>query len=317
MKKYNLKVEGFRFVDDCKFFFDNLSDAEKALKEYQKILNQYSLNLNDDKTSIHLIPFRFDNSWKCLINALPLSSTNSKRQRTHLKNYFNQLIHESLNNPKDSVIKYGIKRLLRLSIYTTNIDIFEPLLFNLVLCEPVILPDLAFLLHKHGKKFSREGVENFVYSMLMRNVHNGHHFEVSWTLWIAKCWQITITKIIAQTIIDSRDVISIIILLDMNTTKLVENPLDFSDLLLDLDDKCLLNDLWLLGYEAEYHKWLPLKNISRSKFFSELQKQKISFYDNKIDLNFYSELYETKPKVILRRKLEKQLQKFQSTTEEY
>lgn len=317
MKKYGLKVDGYRFVDDCKFFFDNLSDAEKALKEYQKILNQYSLNLNDEKTSIHVIPFRFDNSWKCLINALPLSSTNSKAQRTHLKNYFNQLIHEALNNPKDSVIKYGIKKLLRLNVYSTNIDIFEPLLFNLVLCEPVILPDLALLLYKHGRKFSRRGVENFISSMLNRNIHNGHHFEVSWTLWIAKCWRIKISKPIAQTIIDSKDVISTVILLDMYTKNLIEDLLDFSDLLLDLDSRCLFNDLWLLGYEAEYHKWLPLKNIKLSPFYSELRRKKINFYNSDIDLNVYSSAFKPKLRQTLKKKLEQQQQRFKSTIEEY
>src|SRR6185312_1560553 len=99
---------------------------------------------------------------------------------------------------KDSVIKYGIKRLLRLYIFPSNLDIFEPLLFNLVLCEPSILLDLAFLIYKHGTKFSREGIENFIFSMLNRNIHNGHHFEVSWSLWIAKCCKIKISKGIAQ-----------------------------------------------------------------------------------------------------------------------
>ena len=317
MNKNGFKVDGYRFVDDCKFFFDTLSDAETALKAYQKILNQYSLSLNDDKTSIHVIPFRFDNSWKCLINALPLSSTNSKAQRTQLKNYFNQLIHEAINNPKDSVIKYGIKRLLRLNIYPENIDILEPLIFNLVLCEPVILPDLAFLLHKHGRKFSREGIESFIYSMLNRNIHNGHHFEVSWTLWIAKCCQIEISKPISQTIIDSRDVISIIILLDMYASNLIETPLEFSDLLLDLDGRCLFNDLWLLGYEAEYHSWLPLKNISLSPFYSELERHKINFYDRNIDLSVYSSHFERKPKQTLRQRLEQKKQKFKTEIEEY
>lgn len=317
MSKQGVKMEGYRFVDDCRFFFDNLSDAEKALKEYQKILNQYSLNLNDNKTSIDVIPFRFDSSWKCLINALPLESINSKRQRTQLKNYFNQLLHEALNNPKDSVIKYGIKRLLRLNIYSQNIDIFEPLLFNLVLCEPAILPDLAVLLHKYKTKFSRQAIQSFIYSILNRNVHNEHHFVVSWTLWIAKCWQIKIPRPIAQAIIDSRDVVSIIILLDMHALNLIETPLSFSDLLLDLNNECLFNGLWLLGYEVEYHKWLPLKNISQSPFYSELKRQKINFYDPKIDLDTFSSSSKNNQKKTLKEKLEQKQKSLESISEEY
>jgi len=46
----------------------------------------------------------------------------------------------------------------------------------------------------------------------------------------------------------------------------------------------LTNNKWILAYEAEYHSFLPLKNISSDPFFSILKKNKISFYDNSIIL---------------------------------
>src|SRR5690606_2383826 len=39
LNKEKIKIKGYRFVDDCHFFFYNRSDAEKALKYLQRILN--------------------------------------------------------------------------------------------------------------------------------------------------------------------------------------------------------------------------------------------------------------------------------------
>ena len=58
--------------------------------------------------------------------------------------------------------------------------------------------------------------------------------------------------------------------------------IDLTDLVNELDSSSLTNELWLLAYEAEYHGWLPIGNISGNPFFKELQKRNIYFYDRTI-----------------------------------
>jgi hypothetical protein len=278
LHKHGIKVNGYRFVDDCRYYFDTLSDAELALREYQKILTEYSLNLNDEKTHIQTAPCLFDSSWKLPLNSAPLEAKLDKNQRSDLKNYFNLLIKLAHENPKDSVVKYGLRRISKLDVHQKNIDIFESLLYCVALHETGVLPIVLNLLTKYKSHLSKNGVTNFVKSLIDQNIHKGHHYEVSWALWIAKCFGITIPSDVAQQIIDSRDVISIIILLDLYQTGKISGTINTIDLESDLNLSSLDGELWLLAYEAEIKKWLPLNNIALNPFFQILEKNKISFY---------------------------------------
>jgi hypothetical protein len=279
LKQYALDGVGYRFVDDCHYFFDSLADAELALREYQKILMGYGLKLNDEKTTIKERPCSFDETWKSPLNNFVIEPVLDKKQRIHLKDYFNLLLSTAIAYPKGSVIKYGIKRLLKQNIHRNNIDIFEPLLFTIAISESSILPDVLQLLNKYRSVLSPNGVSEFVLSVIANNVHKGHHFEVSWGLWIAKCFNVVIPRELAQDIIDSRDAISIIILLDLRASKLALTRLGLQDLIDDLDNDSLSGDKWLLAYEAELNGWLKLNNISSNPFFDLLRNRKISFYD--------------------------------------
>jgi len=65
------KYIGLRFKDDFIFFTNNKSDAEKILKEVNKVLFDYHLSVNDNKTSISSsIDFQDDKVWKTDIEYL-------------------------------------------------------------------------------------------------------------------------------------------------------------------------------------------------------------------------------------------------------
>jgi hypothetical protein len=279
LNKHKIKINGYRFVDDCKYYFDTLAEAELALREYQKILTDYSLNLNDEKTIIKSSPCLFDIVWKLPLNSAPLEVAKDKNQRTDLKNYFNQLIHLANENPKDSVIKYGLKRISRLPIHPKNIDIFESLLYYVALHETSVIDIVLELLFKYRSKLSKTGPNDFVLTLINENLHKGHHYEVAWALWIARIFGLKIPSRIAQQIIDSRDVISIIILLDLISLKQIKGKVSTRDLVNDLQNLSSLDgELWLLAYEAEIKGWLPLSNIFKNPFFDILKTNGVSFY---------------------------------------
>jgi hypothetical protein len=281
LRRNNVTIVGYRFVDDCRYYFDTLADAELALKEYQKILTDFSLNLNDDKTMIKESPCQFDIVWKQQLNAVNIDDDKKQKvQRNGIKNYFNLLIHIAKEHPKDSVVKYGLKRLLRLPVHDLNIDILESLLYCVSLHETSALPTVFELLIKYESKISKASLSQFILTLINQNIHKGHHYEVAWALWIAKGFKVIIPSSIAQQIIDSRDVISIIILLDLNSSSLVSGSINTTDLIIDLKQQsCLDGELWMLAYEAEIKGWLPISNISGDQFFEILKDNKISFYE--------------------------------------
>ena len=172
----------------------------------------------------------------------------------------------------------------KLTAHRKNIDIFEPLLYNLVLCEAIILPDALKILDKHKRFLSMGKLEEFIRQLIVQNVHKGHHFEVAWALWYAKHFNLKITASIAQEILETGDVISTVVLLDVYKSKLINGRISFATLKKELSLECLSNERWILAYEAEFNRWLPLKNINHDTFFSTLKKNRVNFYDSNAGL---------------------------------
>jgi len=279
LKKEGIVLKGKRFVDDYHFFFYSQADAEKGLKHFQRILGDFSLNINEEKTSINKAPFFFENNWNNQITSFPFRFV-SKYQKLDLRNYFNLLINLSKQYPNDSVIKYGIKRLRKEKIHITNWKIYESLVYSLSIAEGAILPDLLAILLQNKKHVDIARLNSVIKSLLNQHVYQGNHFEISWALWIAKSFNLKIPNNIAQSIIDSRDIVSILILLDLKQSKLVSPKLNTSDIQLEFNQDGLTNEYWLLVYEASHKGWIPSTALGTVKFFSDISANGVSFYDN-------------------------------------
>ncbi|QOW11131.1 RNA-directed DNA polymerase [Kaistella flava (ex Peng et al. 2021)] len=279
LDKDKIFIKGYRFVDDCHFFFYNKSDAEKALKHLQRILGDLNLNINEEKTQINQAPFQFENTWQLQLTNLSIREY-PKVQRKDLTNFYNLLIDLSRKFPKDSVIKYGIKIFKRIKIKEVNWDIFESLTYSLALSEGAILPDILQILLQNKTKVDLQKLESTLKSLLNQHIYKGHHFEVVWSLWIARSFRIKISNQIAQQIIDSSDVISTLVILDLNKEKLISGRIRTTTLKLDFDNNGLLSNKWILVYEATHKKWIRSNCLETIKFFDEISKLDISFYDS-------------------------------------
>lgn len=280
LDKEKIIIKGYRFVDDCHFFFYNKSDAEKALKHLQRILGDLNLNINEEKTQINQAPFQFENTWQLQLTNLTIREY-PKVQRNDLKNFYNLLIDLSKRFPKDSVIKYGIKIFKRIKIKETNWDIFESLTYSLALSEGAILPDILQILLQNKSKVDLKKLESTIKSLLNQHIYKGNNFEVVWSLWIARSFKIKINNQIAQQIIDSSDAISTLVILDLKKEKLIDGRINTTTLKLDFNSNGLLSDKWILVYEATLKKWIKSNCLETIKFFDEISKLNISFYDSK------------------------------------
>jgi len=283
-KKDGINYMGYRFIDDYQLYFHSAADAEKALKILHKVLNNYSLDLNDEKTIINSAPYKLDNDWSYLLNSCPLRDKEESIQAHDLITYVNLVIDMAIKHPADYVIKYGIKRLLKTEIFPDNWSLLEALILKLGTYEPAALPSVAVFLLQNKLEVNKDRIKNFVQNLLQQRISRGHHFEVAWSLWIAKQFHIEIPKDLAQQIIDSRDVISILILLDMQDNSLVSFDLDLKDLKSEFTEENLYNELWLLIYEATHKKWISSTAVSDSFYFQKLNALKVSFYDTDAEL---------------------------------
>jgi hypothetical protein len=275
------KLVGFRYVDDCYFYFDSQSNAEKLFKHFQAILTEYGLDINEEKTTIKKQPFPFESKWVIELSNYQIRK-NLKGQKTDLKNYVSFALELVTNHPKDSVLKFAIKKLFYDRIYKSNWNLFESLIFRMGISEPVILPEILKLLLTYESWVNKDKLKRFINSIILEHVYKGHHYEVSWALWIAKTFSIGIKKTLAQQIFNSRDSISILICFDMIQRKLISDKVNLSSIESEINQNGFINEWWLLTYEGIVKKWIkpnPTDLISNNKYFSELKKKKIEFYD--------------------------------------
>jgi hypothetical protein len=182
--------------------------------------------------------------------------------------------------PKDSVLKWAIKKLAATPIEKENWELYESLIFKMALSEPAILPDLTKILVTYRNFVSKRKLASLIKELLTIHITKGHSFEVSWTLWIAKTFSVKIAKKMADSIFASNDFVSILIALDLKANKLISS--NTSNLIKELELASFKDERWLFVYEAIFKKWLrPTKSdlLLKSKYFMTLKKLNVSFYD--------------------------------------
>jgi len=274
---------GFRYVDDCYFYFDSQSDAEQVFKHFQAVLTEYGLDINEEKTKIKKLPFPFESKWVIELSNYQIRKS-QRGQRTDLKNFVSYSLDLVNKYPKDSVLKFAIKKLFYDKVHKSNWKLFESLIFRMGISEPVILPDILKLLLTYESWVDKKKLKRFLHSIIAEHVYKGHDYEVSWSLWIAKSFLIKIKKVLAQQIFDSHDTISIIIGFDLMNSGLISKKIDLGSLMKEVTKTGFINEWWLLVYEGIIKKWIkpnPTDLLSKNKYFSELKKRKVEFYDPK------------------------------------
>jgi hypothetical protein len=298
---------GFRYVDDCFFYFDSQAEAEQVFKQFQAILTEYGLDINEEKSQIKKLPFPYESKWVIELSNYQIRKS-KKGQITDIKNFISFSLELANKYPKDSVLKFSIKKLFYDKIYQSNWDLFESLIFRMATSEPVILPDILKLLITYKDWVNKKKLKRFLKSIIAEHVYKGHDFEVSWSLWIAKSFAIKIKKSIAQQVFDSRDPISILVGFDMMNNGLISKKLDLNSLMKEVVNEGFTNEWWLLIYEGIVKKWIkpnPTNLLSKHKYFYELKKRKVEFYDTNRQI---SKIEFRKP-VINKYKIEKPGQK--------
>ncbi len=289
-------IVGYRFVDDCTFYFSSYSDAELVFKCFETMLTNYGLNVNEEKTIINKLPYSFESEWSILLSNYRIRykwtmkrKSNKKRreiwikaQKKDIKNFISLSFKLANENPKDSVIKYAIRKIGYTKIFKENWSLFEGLIYKMGISEPVILPDILKILLYYRKHVDKSRLKEFLMTILEEHHYKGHNFEISWGLWVAKTFSIEIRDDLAQKIIKSQDVISIIIALDMMEEGLISKSIDLTELESELTEEGLFDEQWLLVYESIKKGWLKPSDpdiLKNSLFFSELYRRDIEFYD--------------------------------------
>ncbi|MCH7411118.1 hypothetical protein MM239_17065 [Belliella sp. DSM 111904] len=255
-------------------------------------MNEYQLEINDKKVEISEYPFSFENDWVTELNQFVFKRTNLQNS---LKHYFSLIwgIGAKYKSRTDWVFKYALRtfEFRTVEISRNSWKLFENLLFKTSLIQPAILDITTKILLSYRDYLNEESLQKL--TVLIRDIIKihapvNHSFEVSWALWLAKSFNISISEETANSVLDTKDDFAILILLCMTREmNLVQGSPNFEKIETNLKEDILFSSNWLLAYESIKKGWLnPAEEnlIENNGFFNILKDLDISFFNCELQL---------------------------------
>lgn len=281
---------GFRYVDDFYFFFDTREDAEKTLAVLIKAIGNFELQINASKTRIIEVKELVEESWKYSLKKLIFSSER-KKQRDDIHNYFELLFSLEKKFLDESLIKYGLKQISSYIIKKDNWDIFEAYLLKCGYSFPNTLQLITNILstyHHYNYELNIKAITRFCNNLLKVHAISDHHGEVSWLLWLCKELSLKVKKDTLLEIERMNNSVCTLISLDLFYSGILKNNFNKEYLHQFVNKESLYTSDWLLSYEAGRRGWLGNSNfdyIKNDEFYSKLFEEKIGFYDDTMRCN--------------------------------
>jgi hypothetical protein len=280
-KRFKTAIKGFRYIDDYYIYCENQADAETVFKFIQSIFTDYQLDINEEKTKISKSPFPFETYWSIELGTFTFRK-HPQSQQTDIERFVSLAFKNAEKNPKDSVLSFAISVLKNIPLFDESWKLYQSLILKIALTEPVTLPVIAQILVSHKPKVEKLKVKSVVENIIKEHTPKGHHFEVAWALWLSKEFEIKLPNYIADLVFNSNDVISILIALDLRNNGFINSAVSTLHIEADLTTDSLMDEKWLLTYEAITQGWVSspkIKIIKDNEYFELLRKHKVQFYD--------------------------------------
>lgn len=281
-KKFNTSaIKGFRYIDDYYIYCENQADSEKVFKYVQSIFTEFQLDINEEKTKISKSPFPYESDWSIELGTFTFRK-HPQSQQTDIERFVSLAFKQARNNPKDSVLNFAITILKGIPLFDESWELYQSMILKIGLTEPVTLPIVAQILVSHRNKVEKLKVKNIVENIIKEHTPKGHHFEVSWALWICKEFNIKLPNNLAKMIFESNDSTSILIALDLKKNGLINKQVATSNIRQELTPESLMDEKWILTYESIMQGWIKsptINPINENEYFEILKKHKVKFYD--------------------------------------
>lgn len=231
LSEKKIKILGFRFKDDYALFCNDLDEADTIRKELQYILNEYHLEVNENKTKvIHTDEFENKKTWKVEIEALKEEMTeayevvdekghiaiNEKELRlwlmktqnlyeTHndeyiIKTFLGKLIKDgvsSISIVKNSTFSYPHNIGLG-ETYVSIYSIFSSLCKKVPSAWPLFLVFVCMCFKGATKSDIKEATKKFLNEIIKVAVRFDDSFLLIWTLYVLWRCEIKITEVIKK-----------------------------------------------------------------------------------------------------------------------
>lgn len=280
-------LKGYRYVDDMYLFFKNLGEAEKCLLKLQEHLKEFELRINAEKTEIRKLPNGIEPDWIIQLRSFQIRET-PITQYNDIISYFSLAFDLVEKNPKEYVLSYVVERVKYLKLLRDeNYSLLETMLLKTIQAEPSTIKEVFRILLTYKDKVNKYRLSKVIIDLIKYSCPRGYDYELSWALWTAKTFSISIPKEVTELLSQSKDVISTMIVLDLIQNNLI-NKSDYDDSiwLSELSETSLMTENWLISYEMSVKKWIGTNHnyTTQAPYFNILKKKKVEFYDPSLQM---------------------------------
>lgn len=301
LQKEGIKLNGIRYVDDFALFFNSRHDAEITLHKIHDTLRFFELEINPNKTEIVDLPSILEPEWVSNLRHFYFRSIENcehlkavRIQNTDIINYFSRAFEYSKKYPNDNTLLYALTRADELKILHENWELFESFILKSALYEGSCIPYTIKILKKYeiaDYPLNKPRISSAISEIIEQNSKFSHGFEIAWALWLAKELHIQVEKNIEPIISESDDSVVALVALDLRESGQISQNIDTTFWKNFMVKDQLYDDHWLLAYEANIKKWIPIspKNyITTDPFFKILKQHNVEFYDPQASITDYS-----------------------------
>lgn len=282
-KKLKGLPAGFRFVDDYYLFFTNRAEAENALAILVRLLQDFELQLNFEKTKICSVIEIADDYWSHQLRSFDLAKT-GPRQKSDLNHFFEMAKELSKSYSDESVMTYALKKVASVLIRKDNWKSFETHISHVMVAHPYTLQTAARLLCSYkeiGYSINEKKLSMVINTIIEDHAPLGHHSEVVWCLWICKELKLTLSEHNIDLISEMQSSVCALILMDLDRLRLLRKSPKTSFWKNQENETALFSEQWLLSYEAGIRGWGGLSDthIIANPYFAVLALFGVRFYD--------------------------------------
>lgn len=279
----DLRGQGFnfkRYVDDFKFYFRSEPEAQKAIVDISRTLENFNLSINQAKIEITEYPFDLESRMKeRLDDALSVGvySALMEAGRLHLEG-------------EKGAYKYALKMLQNKEIPNGDFEPVLSMLFNINLLDPKYARYTVDYL-KHSKSaVGAQRLSEIVNAELARSLQDSHEQEVLNLLFFLRLVNLKIKDSSLLNALNMENDFISVLALDFwsNRKDLIEESSGAAydidrrvrELAVNLSQEKVDGEHWLLIYESKVHHLLDLGEFSgkTADFFKAMLDQRISFY---------------------------------------
>lgn len=271
-----------RYVDDYKFYFRSESEASESVKNIERILSEYNLNLNLAKTEITRFPYEQISSIK--------QSFDSAVERDGIFGVLNAaaLFYKS---GEKGAYKYAFKYIRNRQLKIGDFSLVFPLLINIMIINPKYGKYVVQFMKKNKSVIDTEEMQKLINKELKTSLRLQLQQETLLFIYMIRDLEFDVEACNILSIIQSENDLAIIIALDIwihhnkkvlrTRTEAHEISLAVNELAKSLSFEKYDGNRWLLLYEAEAHSLFPngvYTPIEKPSFFTLLRQKGIDFY---------------------------------------